>query len=170
MNKFPIYPKYEAGDYCGYEFDPQTDFKDFLSEARKRVSEGKFGATPTCSVELRNNNFENNVKKTCKKSWRSSLFSWLKTDKKKKKNQGIRETSKGSTINKLKRGCVSGPMPGISGPGTIAGKPNKPLSGPLTSMFSSMNRGDNEIPYLCLKKVTDNATDVQSYGPVYLVT
>lgn len=28
MNKFPIYPKYEAGDYCGYKFDPQTDFTD----------------------------------------------------------------------------------------------------------------------------------------------
>ncbi|KAM3375056.1 hypothetical protein P3S68_013770 [Capsicum galapagoense] len=126
MNKFPIYPKYEAGDYCGYEFDPQTDYTDFLSEARKH------------------------------------------TDK--KKNQGIRETSKGSTINKPKRGCVSGPMPGISGPGTIAGKPNKPLSGHLTSLFSSMNRVDNEIPYLCLKKVKDSTADVQSYGPVYLAT
>lgn len=28
MNKFPIYPKYEGGDYCGYEFDPHTDFTD----------------------------------------------------------------------------------------------------------------------------------------------
>lgn len=28
MNKFPIYPKYEPGDYCGYEFDPQTHFTD----------------------------------------------------------------------------------------------------------------------------------------------
>lgn len=61
-------------------------------------------------------------------------------------------------------------MPGISGPGTIAGKPNKPLSGHLTSLFSSMNRVDNEIPYLCLKKVKDSTADVQSYGPVYLVT
>ncbi|MCD7454668.1 hypothetical protein HAX54_025562 [Datura stramonium] len=169
MNKFPIYPNYEGGNYCGYEFDPQTDFTDFLTEARKHVSEGKFGATPPRSVELRNKKFENNVKKTCKKSWKSSLFSWLKTDKK-KKNQGSRETSKGSTINKPKRGCVSGPMPGISGPDAIAGRPNKPLSGPLTSLFSPMNRVDNEIPYLCLNKVKDRTPGVQSYGPVYLVT
>ncbi|CAN4089225.1 unnamed protein product [Withania somnifera] len=168
MNKFPIYPKYEAGDYCGYDIDPHTDFTDFLTEARKYVSEGKFGSTPPRSVELRNNNFENNVKKTCKKSWKSSLFSWLKSDK--KRNQGIRETSKASTIIKPKRGCVSGPMQGISGPGATAGKPNKPLSGPLTSLFSPMNRLDNEMPYLCLKKVKDGTPDVQSYGPVYLVT
>ncbi|XP_055828636.1 uncharacterized protein LOC129896707 isoform X2 [Solanum dulcamara] len=168
MNKFPIYPKYEAGDYCGYQFDPQTDFTDFLSEARKHVSEGKFGATPPRSVELRNNNFEKNVKKTCKKSWKSSLFSWLKTDK--KKNQGSRETSKGSIINKPKRGCVSGPMPAISGQGAIAGRPSKPLSGPLTNLFSPMNRVDNEMQYLCLKKVKDSTPEVQSYGPVYLVT
>lgn len=160
MNKFPIYPKYEPGDYCGYEFDPQTHFTDFLSEARKHVSEGTFSATPSRPVELKNN-FENDVKKNCKKSWKSSLFSWLKTDK--KKNQGSRDT-----VNKPKRGCVSGPMPGISGPG--AGRPNKPLSGPLTNLFSPMNRVDNEIPYLCLKKVKDTTLDVQSYGPVYLVT
>lgn len=166
MNKFPIYPKYEAGDCCGgYEFDPHTDFTDFLTEARKHVSEGKFGATPARSVELRNNNSE---KKNCKKSWKSSLFSWLKTDK--KKNQGIRETSKGSTINKPKRGFVSGPMPRISGPVAIAGKPNKPLSGPLTSLFGPMNRVDSETPYLCLKKVKDSTPGVQSYGPVYMVT
>ncbi|KAK6796082.1 hypothetical protein RDI58_009537 [Solanum bulbocastanum] len=168
MNKFPIYPKYEGGDYCGYEFDPQTNFTDFLSEARKHVSEGKFSATPPRSVELRNNDFGIDVKKTCKKSWKSSLFSWLNTDK--KKNQGSKGTSKGSTINKLKRGCVSGPMPGISGPGTIAGRPNKPMSGPLTYLFSPINRVDNEIPYLCLNKVKNSTPDVQTYGPVYLVT
>lgn len=66
MNKFPIYPKYEPGDYCGYEFDPQTHFTDFLSEARKHVSEGTFSATPSRPVELKNNNFENDVKKNCK--------------------------------------------------------------------------------------------------------
>ncbi|PHU15154.1 hypothetical protein BC332_16359 [Capsicum chinense] len=37
MNKFPIYPKYEAGDYCGYEFDPQTDYTDQL-----RIAKGRF--------------------------------------------------------------------------------------------------------------------------------
>ncbi|XP_059302974.1 uncharacterized protein LOC132055264 [Lycium ferocissimum] len=168
MNKFPIYPKYEAGDYCGYEFDPQTDFADFLSEARNHASEWKCSATPPRSIELGKNNFEKEVKKTSKKTWKSSLFSWLKSDK--KKNQQSREPSKGSTINKPKRGCVSGPMPGISGPGSIAVRPNKPLSGPLTSLFSPMNKVDNEIPYLCLQKVKDSTHGVQSYGPVYLVT
>ncbi|KAJ8553200.1 hypothetical protein K7X08_023878 [Anisodus acutangulus] len=168
MNKFPIYPKYEAGDYCGYEFDPHTDFTDFLSEARNHASEEKFGATPQRSVELGKNNYEKDVKKTSKKSWKSSLFSWLKSDS--KKNQRGREPSKGSNINKPKRGCVSGPMPGINGPGAIAGRPNKPLSGPLTSLFSPMNRVDNEVPYLCLQKVKDSTLGVQSYGPIYLVT
>ncbi|XP_016468137.1 uncharacterized protein LOC107790697 [Nicotiana tabacum] len=170
MNKFPIYPRYEAGDYCEYEFDPQSDFTDFLTEARNHESEGKkTGVTPPRPVESRKNNFEKDVKKTCKKSWKSSLFSWLKSSDN-KKNQRNREASKGSTINKPKRGCVSGPMPGYSGPGAIAVRPKKPTSGPLTSLFSPMNRVDNEVPYFCLQKFKDSSPDVRSHGPIYLVT
>lgn len=167
MNKFPIYPRYEAGDYCGYEFDPQSDFTDFLTEVRNHESEEKkFGVTPPRPVELGKNNFEKDIKETCRKSWKRSLFSWLKN----KKNQRNREPLKGSTINKPKRGCVSGPMTGISGPGAIAVRPKKPTSGPLTNFFSPMNRGDNEIPYLCLQKFKNSSPDVRSHGPIYLVT
>ncbi|KAG5599719.1 hypothetical protein H5410_031089 [Solanum commersonii] len=52
--------------------------------------------------------------------------------------------------------------------GTIARRPNKPLSRPLTYMFSPINRLDNEIPYLWHNKVKNSTLDVQFYGHVYV--
>ncbi|KAF3647654.1 hypothetical protein FXO38_18585 [Capsicum annuum] len=55
MNKFPIYPKYEAGDYCGYEFDPQTDYTDTDKKKNQRIRETSKGSTinkPSVDVSL----------------------------------------------------------------------------------------------------------------------
>lgn len=163
MKTSPVFPGNEAGSYFGYEFDPHADFAQFLQEARKRTcDEGNFKAAPRHSEETRKT--QSNGEKRNKKSWKSSLFSWLKSDK---KSKNLVEPLHGSATPKLSRGIVSGPTHGSAG-GLIPARPRKPISGPLTSLFNPAKKED-EIPYISLSHLT-NPHEAQSYGPVYLVT
>nr|GMD38652.1 uncharacterized protein LOC109192429 [Ipomoea batatas] len=159
MNRSPIYPKFEPQDYCGgNEFDPHTDFAQFLSEARKHAGQDILGATPP-PPHLE----ESAERKPRNPSWKRSLFSWLKRDKRNKNSKEAAKNSHGAT--RPRGDCVSGLVRG-SGDGA---RPWKPLSGPITSHFNGINQEEDEVPYMCLQKM-NTSKDVQSYGPVYLVT
>lgn len=160
MKTSPVFPRNEAENY----FDPRADFAQFLEEARRRTcdDEGNFKDAPPGTEETRKT--ESNGKKRNKKSWKSSLFSWLKSDK---KCENLVEPLHGSVTPKLRRGIVSGPIHG-SAAGLVPARPRNPTSGPLTSLFNLADKED-EVPYMCLSHLT-NPHEAQSYGPVYLVT
>ncbi|CAI9773542.1 unnamed protein product [Fraxinus pennsylvanica] len=138
--------KYETTDYCGYEFDYQTHVIQFLEEPRKNGFNGNFISAPLEEVGKKKLDEE----KRNKKSWKSSLFSWLRTDNR-----------NGTTISKLGR-CRTGG--GITG-GLCA--PRLTL-GHLIGLFNLTKRVKDEVLYMSLGQL-NNPQDVQSYGPVYLV-
>nr|XP_023902266.1 uncharacterized protein LOC112014124 isoform X2 [Quercus suber]XP_023902267.1 uncharacterized protein LOC112014124 isoform X2 [Quercus suber]XP_023902268.1 uncharacterized protein LOC112014124 isoform X2 [Quercus suber]XP_023902269.1 uncharacterized protein LOC112014124 isoform X2 [Quercus suber]XP_023902271.1 uncharacterized protein LOC112014124 isoform X2 [Quercus suber] len=163
MKKSPIYPKYETTAYEGDGFDSHVvDFSQFLQEARHHAREVGFHSSSLHPEE--------NVKKRLaeekkvKKSWKNSLLSWWKTDKKSKLQVEPEVSSYNSTPRQR---LVSGPIHG-------SGKNNDcryrhPTSGPITGLFNPTKRVENEISYMCLDQL-DKPHDVQTYGPVYLVT
>ncbi|GFZ04360.1 hypothetical protein Acr_16g0009840 [Actinidia rufa] len=164
MKKSPIHPRYEGGDYS---FDLQVDFSQFLEEARKHESEENFEVAAQNPEEVRNK-LSGEAKKN-KKSWKRSIFSWWNFDR---KSNSSMETPTSSHVTKPRgsRVSVSGPIHGGGG-GRVATscKARRPTSGPITSLFQPTKRVEDEIPYICLDKL-NNPHDVQSYGPVYLVT
>jgi hypothetical protein len=85
-----------------------------------------------------------------KKSWKSSLVSWWRLDKK-------------------RQGHVSGPI--LNSYKGYDGKQKNPFSGPLiTSLFKPTKRSEeNEIPYMTLHQ-QNIPHPVQNYGPLYVVT
>ncbi|KAG8380223.1 hypothetical protein BUALT_Bualt07G0171000 [Buddleja alternifolia] len=156
MNKSLIFPTHENADYCSYEFDYQSDFVQFLEEARKNT---KLSTSPREEEQL-------DVEKKSRKSWKNSLFSWLKSDKK------STTTKQSTTVYKPRRGQVSGPVQGnVAGNVVTIGRARRAVSGPLTGLFSrSMKRVDEyEVPYMCLGQFYD-PHKFHSYGPLYLVT
>ncbi|XP_052183721.1 uncharacterized protein LOC127795839 isoform X2 [Diospyros lotus] len=156
MKKSPVHLRYEAGNYG---FDPKLDFSQFLEEARKHASEEK----PEGAAQP-----EEGKKK--RKSWKRSLFPWWKSEQ---KSNSSREAPARSHSSKSRYGNVSAPSPiRESGGAGATGKPRRPTSGPLTGLFQfhPTKRVENEMPYLCLDKLTTDPYDVHSYGPVYLVT
>ncbi|CAH9138931.1 unnamed protein product [Cuscuta epithymum] len=152
--------KCDHEDYSISEFDPCTDFEEFLSEARKNVtSEGILGVTITPPhLEV------SNKKKTRNTSWKRTLFSWLKREKK--------NSDKGSpkmNMSKQSSGCVSGPVH-CHRSATSTPRPRKTQSGPIMSLFfNDGGEEDGRVPYMSLEKMKTPKV-VQSYGPVYLVT
>ncbi|KAL3511555.1 hypothetical protein ACH5RR_024272 [Cinchona calisaya] len=165
MKMSPVYPRNEAANCHGFEFDPQADFKQFLEEARKHSCERNLKAEPRHIEETRKAHQSNGEKKK-RKLWKSSLFSWFKTDK---KSKNLVEPLHGSTIPQLRRGIVSGPILQGSAGGLITGRPRKPTSGPLMSLFNPPKGKEDEIPYMCLSHLNTHDSH-QSYGPVYSVT
>ncbi|KAK9281759.1 hypothetical protein L1049_004664 [Liquidambar formosana] len=162
MKKSPIHPKYELANFNGYVFDPQVDFSQFLEEARQHAREGDL-KVPSPNREEAGERSSGEEKKS-KRSWKNSLFSWWKADKKTKPHV---EPAIITQISNSRRGHVSGPIYG-SGGGVI-GRHRRPTSGPLTSLFNPTKRAENEMPYMCLDKL-NNSHVVEAYGPVYLVT
>ncbi|CAI9753537.1 unnamed protein product [Fraxinus pennsylvanica] len=161
----PIYKKYDSADYFDYEFDCQADLnRYFLEEAKRTECQGNLKTEPIEKVGIKG---QLDGEKKNRKSWKNSLFSWLKPDK---KNKSVVQQSprKGTIDSELRRGPFSGPVHAIEG-GGITGTPQKPTSGHITSLFSSSKRVEDEVPYVSLGQL-NNAQDVQSYGPVYLVT
>ncbi|KAF8388663.1 hypothetical protein HHK36_025343 [Tetracentron sinense] len=157
MKKSPIFPRYESGNYTGSGFDPHLEFSQYLEEARKHANEEEIQAPwPYPKAEKIIMGEEKN-----KKSWKSYLFSWLKIDKKSKPHM---EPASSSHISKPRRGSVSGPLYGSGGQAESTHR--RPTSGPLAGLFNSKRSGGVEIAYMCL----DQPSDVQAYGPVYLVT
>nr|POE48289.1 hypothetical protein CFP56_49994 [Quercus suber] len=108
MKKSPIYPKYETTAYEGDGFDSHVvDFSQFLQEARHHAREVGFHSSSLHPEE--------NVKKRLaeekkvKKSWKNSLLSWWKTDKKSKLQVEPEVSSYNSTPRQR---LVSGPIHG----------------------------------------------------------
>ncbi|KAL6996181.1 hypothetical protein U1Q18_006315 [Sarracenia purpurea var. burkii] len=161
MKESPIYSRYEGVDH---DFDPQVDFLQFLEEARKHTGEENFKVTAQYPDEAQKRQADETKKK--KKSWKRSLFSWWKTNKK------INSSNEPLTcLNISEPGCrhlsASGLLYGSRG--RAGCKPQHPKSAPLESFFPPTKRAENEMPYVCLDKL-NNPHNVQSYGPVYLVT
>ncbi|KAI3463187.1 hypothetical protein Pfo_019850 [Paulownia fortunei] len=162
MNKSPIRPRYESADYCSNEFDYQEDFTQFLEEARKNACKW---TSNTAHLQAAGKEQLDGGKKN-RKSWKNSLFSWLKTDR---KGKSTKQPMNGTAISKPRRGHVSGPVQGTGG-GITTGRTQRASSGPLTGLFSSTRRVEEyEVPYMCLGQLNDTQK-LHSYGPVYLVT
>lgn len=141
------------------------DFDQFLEEARQHAREVKFQAPSTFSEETGKKKLGED-KKT-KKSWKKSLFSWLKMEKN-SKHPSMGPAANTSHISKPRKGHVSGPISGSSSGGDGM-RQRRPTSGPIAYFFSPSRKVENEIPYMCLDQL-NNPHHVKSYGPVYLVT
>ncbi|KAF6139908.1 hypothetical protein GIB67_009755 [Kingdonia uniflora] len=159
MKKSPIFPKSEIGDYNGHDgFDSQLNFSKFLEETKNHASQIKSQAPSPYQTKAVNKGLGEERKK--KKSWKYSLFSWMKV---KKKSKSAMESSS-PCISNPRRGSVSGPIYGSGRKGLVA----RPISGPLSSLFTPVRKGEAEVPYMCLDQI--NYPIGQTYGPVYLVT
>eukprot|EP00262_Sarcandra_glabra_P014576 TRINITY_DN428_c0_g1_i1.p1 TRINITY_DN428_c0_g1~~TRINITY_DN428_c0_g1_i1.p1 ORF type:complete len:134 (-),score=12.80 TRINITY_DN428_c0_g1_i1:269-670(-) len=110
--------------------------------------------------------------KKSKKSWKSSLFSWLKFEKKIKPHSEVfthKESSSGFKLSIPKRGAVSGPIYGsIEGTSTVY-RSKRLASGPLTGLFTPTRKRETEVPYMCLYQL-NQPPNVRSFGPMYLVS
>ncbi|KAL2234853.1 UNVERIFIED_CONTAM: Ubiquitin-conjugating enzyme E2 34 [Sesamum indicum] len=127
---------HESADYCVNEFDYQEDFTRFLEEARNNAFKGI--SNTACLGPAREEQFDGEKKN--RKSWKKSLFSWLKPDK---KSKSTKEATNSTKICKARRGYVSGPVEPTgcgSGGGIATGRAKRAASGPLTGLFSSTRR------------------------------
>ncbi|XAR49825.1 hypothetical protein NMG60_11003978 [Bertholletia excelsa] len=163
MKKSPIYPGHDGGDY---DFDPQADFLQFLEEARRHASQENVEADLYFHPGEAQMGRSDEVKRS-KRSWKRSVFSWFKSEK--KSNSSMAPPTS-FHVSKPRRGHVSGPIHTNGGGGSSdKDKPRRPMSGPLKGLFQSTKKTESGIPYMCLDKLT-SPHGVQSYGPVYLVT
>ncbi|KAJ8447541.1 hypothetical protein Cgig2_031154 [Carnegiea gigantea] len=153
------------------EFDPHTDFAQFLEEARvysnnMEVLEGENGKKLPEQLNQEK-------KQSKKKSWKlTALFSlWKKTEK--KTNQCPKKASGDPHSWKPRHPThVSGPVKGTEAGAAVTSKQHRrPASGPLIGLFDSKRKeGTSEIPYVSLNKLTKPQYDAKVYGPVYLVS
>ncbi|RAL42651.1 hypothetical protein DM860_009158 [Cuscuta australis] len=157
MKKSPINSKLEQ-HHQHYEFDPHSDFEQFLAEGRNHARRVTLDVTSHLQESCEK-------KKMGKKSsWKRSLFSWLKREKKTKNGK------KGMKFSMQRNECVSGPVNFHGSEMATAARLRKTVSGPITNLFSGEDKDAKEIvPYICLGKMNTPKV-VQSYGPVYLVT
>ncbi|GFP90568.1 hypothetical protein PHJA_001200900 [Phtheirospermum japonicum] len=163
MNKSAVFSRYETADY--HDFDYQADFTQFLEEAKKTAHQETIN---TAQVEAHGEKQLNNSVKKSRTSWKKSLFSWLKIDKKSENSD--QQLTNVKKVLKPKRGHVSGPVQGNVAEVITKSRSHKPASGPLTGLFGSAKGADEyKVPYMCLGQIND-PHKLQSYGPVYLVT
>ncbi|KAL0414988.1 UNVERIFIED_CONTAM: hypothetical protein Slati_3330700 [Sesamum latifolium] len=160
MNTSAIFSRHQTADYCNYDFD----FTQFLEEARKNAC---LGNLHTAQLEAAGKK-QLDSEKNNRKSWKSSLFSWLKTDKKRK---STKQPMEGSTVPEPRRQHFPGPVQGQGAVGGImTARAQRTASGPLINLFSSTKRAEEyEVPYMCLGQQLNNPRKLHSYGPVYLV-
>lgn len=132
-----------------------------MKEARKNANHV---TSDTNFQEPRKNQLDHGKKN--RKSLKSSLFSWLKTDKKRKSMKP--PTNDTVLVSKTKRGHVSGPVEATTD--GIISRGRRAASGPLVCFINSTRRPEEyEVPYMCLDQL-NNTQKLQSYGPIYLVT
>ncbi|KAF8011260.1 hypothetical protein BT93_J1768 [Corymbia citriodora subsp. variegata] len=162
MRKSPVYPKCEASDYGATEFDPQMDFLQFLDEARQHICEPNVRASAQNSAEMVAKRNPGEDKKR-RKSWKSSLLSWLRTEKKSKPQAAPASHHH----NHKPRKIVSGPIFGASKESDA--RLRRLNSGSFSNLFNSTKRAENEMRYMSLEEL-DKPQGVKNYGPVYLVT
>lgn len=133
----------------------------FLKEARNSSFQVHVNAVVTNEKKI-------DSEKKQRKSWKKSLFSWLKNDNKSKSLKQLPHTT--APALKARRAHVSGPLGRAVGSGVTTGKARRGDSGPLAGLFGSAGRpGELEVPYMCLDEEL-NKQKIQAYGPVYLVT
>lgn len=140
----------------------------FLKEAKSRALEDNFKGVPPHAGETRKADTQGMDRKK-RKSWKSSLFSWLKMDR---KNKTMVEVEPTTNNTKVRRGggMFSGPIMHSNGVSiSSSSRSRKPTSGPLPSLFnpSMRDEGNEIVPYMCLNQQLVNP---HSFGPVYLVT
>lgn len=153
--------------YDDYGFDLQQDFSLFLAEAKEHGHESKLKSSSVYPEEGSKKTGPEKVRKG-KKSWKSSLVSWWKIDKKSKDKETTNKNSI-AKVSEKRQGHVSGPI--LNSYKGYDGKQKNPFSGPLiTSLFKPTKRSEeNEIPYMTLHQ-QNNPHPVQNYGPLYVVT
>ncbi|XP_020238363.1 uncharacterized protein LOC109817511 [Cajanus cajan] len=165
MMKSPSQPTFEACHYHDYGFYLQQDFCLFLEEAKQHGKEAKLKSSSVYPEE--SGKAGSKEEKKGKKSWKSSLTSWWKSDKKSGKH------SENPTNNSKPKGSVkrhghsSGPM--YNSCNSSDGKHWRPTSGPLVSLFKPSKREENDIPYISLHQQNSPPTG-KNYGPLYVVT
>ncbi|KAL5698602.1 hypothetical protein ACHQM5_029619 [Ranunculus cassubicifolius] len=165
MKNSPVFLKAEPVEYTGNGFDPKKDFSQFLEEARKNRANV---AHPQASLQHQTEEpkMSSEVKKS-KRSWRKSLFSWLKVDRKSKTS---REASTSTHITNLRPGSLSGPIYGSGRKIVPSHQLRRPASGPIANLFIPSRGEELELPYMCLDPLDHPTVSQQAYGPVYLVT
>ncbi|KAJ9568460.1 hypothetical protein OSB04_004426 [Centaurea solstitialis] len=142
-----------------YEYDPHLEFAQFLKEAKTHACQQE-------SLHVTGKDQLSGATKLNNKSWKSSIFSWLKANKKKSSHKKVIQEeppppSKSSP--KIRPSYVSGPINRIS-----ADRPKRPTSGPLISTLFK-TKEEFQRPYISLGKI-NNSRDVNPYGPIYMVT
>ncbi|RDX81288.1 hypothetical protein CR513_38050, partial [Mucuna pruriens] len=168
MMKSPPQATYEASHYDDYGFDLQQDFCQFLEEAKQHGKEAKLKSSSVHPEESGKAGSEK--EKKGKKSWKSSLTSWWKADKKSKLSEKTTNNSKSKGSGKRHghgHGHSSGPM--YNSCKSSDGKHWRPSSGPLLNLFKPTKREENEIPYISLHQQNSPPSE-QNYGPLYVVT
>ncbi|XP_027337349.1 uncharacterized protein LOC113851060 [Abrus precatorius] len=164
MMKSPAQPTYEASHYDDYGLDLQQDFCQFLEEAKQHGKEAKLKSSSVHPEEYGKTGSEK--EKRGKKTWKSSLISWWKAEKKSKHREEPTKKSKSKVYGK-RHGHFSGPIYNSCNGSDV--KHWLPSSGPLTSLFKPTKREENEIPYISLHQ-QNSPRVVQNYGPLYVVT
>ena len=142
-----------------------------MEEARKHGNIGKEAKQKISSVHPEDAKKGSETEKKIKKSWKKSLISWWKSDKKNKQIVNPANNSQ-SHVSGKRKGHVSGPIYNNStGKGPEYNKLRHPTSGPIMGLFKPTKKmeDENETPYMTLHQQS-NLPGVQSYGPVYMVT
>ncbi|OMO66012.1 hypothetical protein COLO4_30875 [Corchorus olitorius] len=162
MSKSPGHPKYETSDCACYEFDPQVNFSQFLEEARQHARDINIQRSASCCEGMGKRRL--GEEKKSKKSWKNSLFSWWKIDRKSKLSPNPVD---GPNVSKPTKSHVSGPLCGTSR--AVDTRRRRPSSGPVSLLFNPTRKMENEVPYMSLDQPND-PYQMKAYGPVYLVT
>ncbi|KAL1551816.1 hypothetical protein AAHA92_19612 [Salvia divinorum] len=139
-------------EYCSHEFDYQTDFTQFLKEAKNSTFQVNLNAVE--EKEKKQVDWEEKHRK----SWKKAIFSWLKN--------GTRSNTRNKPSQTPRRGNVSGPIRRSTGVGASSGRVRRAESGPLAGLFGS--GGGSKGAYMCLGEI--NEQKIQGYGPIYMVT
>ncbi|XVE88543.1 hypothetical protein DITRI_Ditri19aG0077700 [Diplodiscus trichospermus] len=162
MSKSPVHPEYETNDYGRYECDPQVNFSQFIEAAKQHARDRNFQQSPSCSEEIRKKRLGG--EKKSKKSWKSSLFSWWKIDRKSKPNSSA---VGGTHVSKASKGYGYGPFCGTTR--GVETPRRRPSSGSISILFNPTRKMENEVPYMSLDE-PNHPYQINAYGPVYLVT
>ncbi|OWM73564.1 hypothetical protein CDL15_Pgr026663 [Punica granatum] len=135
MRKSPsaVHPIYESEDCNASDFNAKVAFVELLNEARQHMIRSyRVASSP--------NNREHGELYIRKKSWKSSLFSCLKSAK--KSNSRVQPAISVNSIRELEV--------------VARGRPTAPA--PLSGLFINARRSENQSQYLT------------PYGPMYFVT
>ncbi|KAL7603677.1 hypothetical protein Lser_V15G17782 [Lactuca serriola] len=139
------------------EFDPELDFAQFLEEAKTHASEEEEGRK------------DSKEKTKAKRSWKASIFSWMKANKKEEQQQQQLTIKTEYRKPTRRQGYVSGPINGVKGCKTQRLK--RQSSGPLSGLFHQRTKMEEfQMPYTSLGKLNKSPENLSNYGPVYLVT